>query len=201
MAYWLRFHIFTGLVGPYLALLHTAWRFNGLAGAVLLLTIIIVVSGFFGRYIYTAIPRTAEGVEVQARELEDQIQTIQAQIANLAAAHPAAAGAINQPAAFAAPVQAAGPLTVLGRAFSGLAGRLEWWQIQRKLSRTQRAQTGQLARLVRQQRALQNQMRSLAAARRMLAAWHAVHIPIGMALFTAAAIHIGAAIYFATLIH
>ena len=38
MARWLEFHIFTGIVGPYLVLLHTSWKFNGLAGVVMLLT-------------------------------------------------------------------------------------------------------------------------------------------------------------------
>ena len=51
MAAGLQFHIFTGLVGPYLVLLHSAWKFNGLAGLVMLLTGVIVVSGFVGRSI------------------------------------------------------------------------------------------------------------------------------------------------------
>lgn len=114
MSSWLQFHIFTGLVGPYLVLLHSSWKFNGLAGATTLLTAIIVVSGFVGRYIYTRIPRSLDGGELDA------------------------------------------PL-------GGL----------------------QAAALVR--------------ARRLLAIWHAVHIPIGVALFTSAFIHIGAALYYATL--
>jgi hypothetical protein len=59
MAGWLRFHIVTGLVGPYMVLLHTSMRFAGLAGAVMLLTVVVVGSGVVGRYIYTALPRTA----------------------------------------------------------------------------------------------------------------------------------------------
>jgi len=35
---------------------------------------------------------------------------------------------------------------------------------------------------------------------RLLALWHSVHIPLGLTLFTAAFIHIGAAIYYATLL-
>ncbi|MFQ5575567.1 MAG: hypothetical protein ACE5G8_01120 [Anaerolineae bacterium] len=70
MAGWLRFHIFTGLVGPYMVVLHTAWQFNGLAGVVTLLTAVVVISGFIGRYIYTAIPRTTGGAELAAQELE-----------------------------------------------------------------------------------------------------------------------------------
>ncbi len=65
MAIWLQFHIFTGLVGPYMVLLHTSWKFNGLAGVVTLLTIIIVFSGIIGRYIYTRIPRTLDGLEIE----------------------------------------------------------------------------------------------------------------------------------------
>lgn len=115
MQAWLQFHIFTGLVGPYLVLLHTSWKFNGLAGATTLLTIIIVISGFIGRYIYTRIPRSLDGVEMT----EPGVQT---------------------------------------------------------------------------------QAAALARTRRRLSIWHAIHIPIGMALFVAAFIHIGAALYYATLL-
>jgi hypothetical protein len=115
MAVWLQFHIFTGLVGPFMVLLHTSWKFNGLAGATTLLTVIIVISGFIGRYIYTRIPRALDGSE------------------------------LDQP----------------GAEFTAAA---------------------------------------LARARRMLALWHTVHIPIGVALFTAAFFHIGAALYYVTLL-
>lgn len=115
MANWLQFHIFTGIVGPFMVLLHTSWKFNGLAGVTTALTGVIVVSGFIGRYIYTRIPRTAEGIEADA-----------------------------------------------------------------PLSGVQKA--------------------TLANTRRLLALWHTIHIPIGMALFAAAFIHIGAALYYATLL-
>ena len=110
MSTWLQLHIFTGLVGPYMVLLHTSWKFNGLAGTTTLLTIIIVVSGFIGRYIFTRIPRTLDGLEIE--------------------------GTLSQEA--------------------------------------------------------------LKQARRLMALWHTVHIPIGMALFISAFVHIGAALYYAT---
>jgi hypothetical protein len=113
MSSWLQFHIFTGIVGPYMVLLHSAWKFHGLAGATTLLTLLIVVSGFIGRYIYTRIPRTAEGLEMTG---------------------------------------ALGP-------------------------------------------------QALASARRMISLWHTIHVPIGIVLFTTAFIHVGAALYYATLLH
>ena len=67
MAGWLRFHVVTGLVGPYMVLLHTSMKFRGLAGVVMLLTVVVVISGIVGRYIYTAVPREgAHGTEREA---------------------------------------------------------------------------------------------------------------------------------------
>ena len=63
MADWLKLHIYTGIVGPFMVLLHSSWKLNGLAGVTLFLTGVIVISGFVGRYIYTRIPRTVDSLE------------------------------------------------------------------------------------------------------------------------------------------
>jgi hypothetical protein len=69
-AAWLKFHTVTGLVGPYMVLLHTSMRFNGLAGLAMLLTVVVVVSGLVGRYIYTRVPRTAEDLAAEAGDAD-----------------------------------------------------------------------------------------------------------------------------------
>lgn len=53
---WLQIHVVAGLVGPYLILLHTAFRFRGLAGVLTLLMLVVVLSGCVGRYAYSAGP-------------------------------------------------------------------------------------------------------------------------------------------------
>jgi predicted ferric reductase len=150
MARWLEFHIFTGIVGSYLVLLHSSWKFNGLAGVVMLLTGVVVASGFIGRYIYTAVPRSAEGVELSLGEIETRVVQYEQQI----------------------------------RLVSG-----------------QTLITPELRNLTRQRDRLRRQAASLITARRMLALWHAIHIPIGLALFALAFVHAGAAIYYASLLH
>lgn len=155
MADWLDFHIFTGIVGPYMVLLHSSWKFNGLAGIVTLMTLIIVLSGFIGRYLYTSIPRTLDGVEMQAGEIENRIQVIE-----VALASPE-----SQPLGTSS-------------AYAGV----------------------QLDRLSQQRDILRRQLAALAMTRRLMALWHAIHVPLGLALFTAAFIHIAAAIYYATLL-
>jgi len=199
MSSWLRFHIFTGLVGPYLVLLHTSWKFNGLAGIVAALMIAVVLSGVVGRYIYTAVPRTADGMVVEAAELEHQIAAAEADLQRWLAGRPEADQRLVQ--RMAALPAAGGPLSVLGRTFLEWEYRLAWRREQRRVGALEKAQARELDRLLRQRRSLRRQVASLALARRMLATWHTVHIPIGMALFTAAFVHIGAAIYYATLLN
>jgi len=202
MASWLRFHIFTGLVGPYMVLLHTSWKFNGLAGVVTVLMIVVVFSGIIGRYIYTAVPRTADGIEIERGDLEQQIAAVEAELEKWRTARPEAARAIAHSMEELPGMTGgdSGLLLVLGRAFQEWGYRLRWWRDARRMDASIRAQARDLDRLLRRQRALRRQVSSLAAARRMLATWHAVHIPVGVVLFTAAFVHIGAAIYYATLL-
>ena len=70
MAGWLRFHMVTGLVGPYMVLLHTAMSFQGLAGLAMLLTVVVAVSGLVGRYLYTRVPRVVDEAGAAAGEQE-----------------------------------------------------------------------------------------------------------------------------------
>src|SRR4030043_750301 len=88
MSSWLQFHIFSGLVGPYMVLLHTSWKFNGLAGMVMLMTVIIVASGFLGRYIYTSVPRNMDGIEIEANDLEQQIRIIDGELQTWSTSKP-----------------------------------------------------------------------------------------------------------------
>ena len=145
MRAWLRFHIVTGIVGGWLVVLHAAWTFQGLAGWLTAMTVVVVTSGFIGRYIYTAVPRSADGVIVETREL-------QVQLAALRAALPAGGG-----------------------------------------SGEERATRQRL-------RQLERQIGALRWARRSLATWHTIHIPLGMVLFVTAFVHVAASLYYSTLL-
>ncbi|MGQ9491784.1 MAG: hypothetical protein ACUVR4_13295 [Anaerolineae bacterium] len=199
-ASWLRFHIFTGLVGPYMVLLYTSWKFNGLAGVVMLLTIIVVTSGFVGRYIYTAVPRTADGLMLEADDLQAQIAAAEAELQRWLANRPDTAQALALRLAVLPQAPENQLMLVLGRAFIEWGYRRQWRRELHRLDAAARTHARQIEALVARRQALARQVASLATARRLLGVWHSVHIPIGMALFTAAFIHIVAAVYYATLL-
>lgn len=198
-ANWLKFHIFTGIVGPYMVLLHTAWRFNGLAGATLLMTILIVISGFIGRYIYTAVPRTVDGAEVESDQLQGQIRVLQSQLQEWFNDHPDVARLIDPTLLSPVENMGGGAALVFNRMVWLRKRRWQWNRLRRALSSPLREQARQLEHLILRQQELTRQVAALSAARRLLALWHAIHIPIGMALFTAAILHAAAAFYYATL--
>jgi hypothetical protein len=51
----LELHIFTGLLGPGIIILHSSLSFNGLPGVSAMLMIIVVMSGITGRYIFNRV--------------------------------------------------------------------------------------------------------------------------------------------------
>ena len=196
MRHWLSFHIFTGIVGPTLVLMHTGLEFRGLAGFTMLLTILVVASGFLGRYIYTAVPRTLAGIEVDRRTLEaqqqQQWQALQAWSANKSIQVQAL---IQQETA----VLSLQELTTTAVLFY----RVQEWQTRRhirtalgKLDKEERARVNEIEALLRRQQQLTRQIRSLQTVRQMMGWWHTAHVPLGLTLFTAMTIHIVATIYF-----
>jgi hypothetical protein len=200
LAGWLQFHIFTGLVGPYLVLLHSAWKFNGLAGVLTLLTVIIVASGFIGRYIYTAVPRRADGTMLAASELEASISALEPEIRDWFQARPDDRAFLGLYEAIETQESPGTLRLIFGRSLDELRDRLHWRRIKKRLGPDRKKDAEKMEGLLRQRRTMQRQIASLALARRLLALWHTIHIPIGMALFTVAFFHIGAALYYATLL-
>lgn len=199
MSSWLQFHIFTGLVGPYMVLLHTSWKFNGLAGIVFLLTVLIVLSGVVGRYIYTAVPRTADGVELEATELEAQIAEVENDLALWDVEHPRVKQELSTKLSSPSSSNLS-TFAIFGRAISEGRYRLNWWIQKRRLDAQFRKQAQTLNQLLRKRHVLERQISSLIMARQLLSLWHTIHIPIGLALFSLAFVHIFAAVYYATLL-
>jgi hypothetical protein len=128
------------------------------------MTVVVVASGFIGRYIYTAVPRTADGVAIEAQELQVQLEAARTGSAGRVLAYPGTLVAVGH-----------GSDAVALASGGGLPDARGLEELERQLS-------------------------ALRWARRALATWHAIHIPLGMALFVMAAAHVVAAVYYASLL-
>lgn len=197
--HWLSLHIFTGITGPALVLVHTGLEFDGLAGLTAALTALVVASGFVGRYLYTAVPRTLAGVEVDRRQLEAEAGRLQEELLAWSAGKPERVRAL-----VARETAGAEAADLPARAL--LLRRLEEWREARRLSaalraldREERARIAEVEKLLRRRQRLARQIRSLQAVRQAMGWWHVLHIPMGLTLFSAAAIHIVATLYYGAL--
>lgn len=66
---WLSFHIYCGIVGPLLIVLHSAFKVTGLVAVSFWAMVLVAASGFFGRYLYMQIPRTVLGHALAPEEV------------------------------------------------------------------------------------------------------------------------------------
>lgn len=67
---WFDFHLMAGCVGPMFVALHSALKLDTWVSAAFWSMVIVVVSGFLGRYLYTQVPELSSGVELE--ELDHQ---------------------------------------------------------------------------------------------------------------------------------
>jgi len=197
---WLSFHIFTGIVGPTLVLMHTGLSFRGLAGLTMFLTVVVVASGFLGRYIYTAVPRTMAGKEVDRRTLEEQTVRQRETLLKWSAGKSAhIQRLVQQETALAAGDETSSPLAVLTRGLQEFGQRRRLRAAIRSLEKEEKARMSDLEALINRQRRLKRQIDSLQTVRQMMAWWHMLHVPLGLTLFGAVFIHIIAALYYSGL--
>lgn len=199
MAFWLKFHIFTGFVGPYMVLMHTAWNFKGLAGVVTIMASVVVLSGLIGRYIYTAVPRTTSGAEMASEDLEPRLASVQAGLYSWLAAGSEINHVLPRHMIDFSGKPKNTWLLAFGRLFLECGYKWQWWCDKHRLKSLTRKQAKELGCLLQRQRELCYQTASLAVTKQVLALWHSVHIFITVTFFTTAVIHIGAAIYYASL--
>jgi hypothetical protein len=198
--HWLSFHIFTGIVGPTLVLMHTGLEFRGLAGLTMFLTVVVVVSGFFGRYIYTAVPRTMAGIEVDRRTLEAQTIRQREQLMSWSAGKSIRIQQlVQQETSLTARGNKSSPWSVLTRGLRESHQRRKLRATINKLEKEERARMSEIESLINRQRRLKRQIDSLGTVRQMMAWWHTLHVPLGLTLFGAMFIHIAAAIYYSGL--
>ncbi len=192
---WLSFHIFTGLVGPFLVVMHTGLHFRGLAGFTMLLTLVVVLSGFIGRYLYSWLQRGLRGAAGEYEWLSLQIAESRLRLETWSDQRPQMAVALQR----GLQRRRDGRPDWLAR-----LARPAWRWLDhralvaglRQLAQEERGLERALARQLRRKQALEASIGRQEQAGRLFRIWHIIHIPLGLALFVSIAIHIVATIYF-----
>jgi hypothetical protein len=83
LAVWLDFHIFCGVIGPLLIILHSSFKVQGLVALSFWSMIAVALSGAVGRYLYLQIPRTRAGDERTLADVEQESRELSARLREL----------------------------------------------------------------------------------------------------------------------
>jgi hypothetical protein len=192
---WLEIHIFCGIVGPALITLHTSFKFNGIISVAYWSMVLVVLSGFVGRYLFVRIPKTMRGAELSAGELEERAGEIRAQLA----AEGLPPVQLDQVETLAAPLSRTDSGAFLGDV---LFGELRAWLRLRRLRRRLHAAgvapdlVTQTVALAGERAALMRRIAFLGRTKKLFELWHVLHKPLVYVMLAIAALHVFVAVYF-----
>ena len=192
---WLDFHIFLCTLGPFLVVLHTGFKVNGIVAIAFWSMVIVVASGVFGRYVYVRIPKTLNGqflslqaLEERQRELLERIRgDVGEEVAALVAPEPLAmperTGFVRASIeAVRFDLQSRGQRRRIRRAMEG-----------RGLPESVR---GHALALAQERARLRQQILLLTPFQRAFRYWHAFHLPLAYVMLVVVAVHVAVAFVF-----
>jgi hypothetical protein len=79
--HWLDFHIVLGSAAPIIIAFHASFKFGNIAGMAFYSMLMVTLSGFVGRYLYSQIPRSRNAAELTRKEMDEREAKLQSEIA------------------------------------------------------------------------------------------------------------------------
>lgn len=192
---WLQVHIFLCTLGPYLVLLHTSFKFQGIAAISFWSMAAAVASGMVGRYLYAHIPRTIHG---NLRTL-DALAAEAAEVERLLGDVAPGVRVVLEPLLAERPRPPRSLAQALVRAARGdVARRVRLHRARSALRRAQlpAAERRRVADLLRSRLRVEQQIALLAPFQRLFHYWHVLHLPMAVVMFLALALHMAVAFAF-----
>lgn len=170
----LKWHIYTGVLGPILAILHTGHKFESPLGVALTATMLIVVfSGFAGRYLMNQFSQTIK----EKKQILTQLELAYRQTAEELAANPEQI-AILQP-------------------FGGLLTRAVVYFFKKSAgSQSAIATPIRAIQLAQSIAGLEHSIKVHELFKKWFAFWLKIHIAVSLLLYVFLGLHIWSAIYF-----
>src|SRR3989441_12538367 len=77
---WLDFHVVLGATVPIIIAFHSSFKFGNIAGMAFWSMLVVTVSGFIGRYLYSQIPRGLNAAELSMKEIQEKEETLRKEL-------------------------------------------------------------------------------------------------------------------------
>jgi hypothetical protein len=197
---WLDVHVVAGLLVPLIAATHASWRFSGLIGLGYLSLFVVFLSGVVGRYLYSHVPRSRNGLELTLEDAIGERKALLYEIAKAGGLPMTVLEKILDPGGM--PTLSSNPLRVIARMVGDDLTRRRRVRALRRVLLAARpdgpaldaATLRGLLRLVRREIALGQQVRMLDGIHRVFRYWHAAHKPFALTALGAVLLHVAVVI-------
>jgi hypothetical protein len=206
--HWLDFHIVLGTAAPIIIAFHASFKFGNIAGMAFFSMLMVTLSGFVGRYLYSHIPRGLSAAELSMREILEKEESLRKELAEQKATFGFSVEALAElpsPAEVAKTPLIASLLSMfvidLKRPFQASALRLQqagfgaWVFSGFGLFSTRDQKLERAIRLAQRQASLSQSIAFLSRTQRIFQLWHVVHRPFSYAFAILAILHIGIALF------
>lgn len=195
----LHFHIFLGIMGPLLIVLHTSFKVQGLVAVSFWSMVAVALSGFLGRYLYLQIPRNIQGSELTLLELERIKNDLTYQLTTrFKLDSPIITKLENVTTRFASGFKGGAVKAVMLL----LADDLFRFMARRRFTRDvmravplPRKELREFTRLAFERALLQRRVTLLGQIQQIFHYWHVIHKPFAIIMYLIMFVHIGVAIW------
>jgi hypothetical protein len=79
--HWLDFHVVLGATAPIIIAFHSCFKFGNIAGMAFWSMLVVTLSGFVGRYLYSQIPRGLSAAELSMKEMQEREEKLRKELA------------------------------------------------------------------------------------------------------------------------
>lgn len=194
LRWYLQAHVLIGIFGPILILWHAGLSFDGFAGFAMIVTLTVLASGFFGRYIFKLLPRKMNGhtMEEMAMLISAEVETrtlIEQAIQNEISLEPFIEKKQHDTSNLGFPAL----LQATSRSFKQ---RFFFRFAVFKIYRSKWTAVRDLTLLFYKRSLLDRQIQFFYVAKDMMSRWKIFHIPLTIALFLTIITHVFSVFYY-----
>jgi hypothetical protein len=206
--HWLDFHIVLGTTAPVIIAFHSSFKFGNIAGMAFWSMMMVTLSGFVGRYLYSQIPRSLNAAELSMKEIQDKEETLKRELAEQKATFGFSVDALYQLPSAADVARTPAIASLLSMFFIDFKRPLKTSLIRLQqagfgpwifsffgLLPTRDQKLERAIRVAKTQAKLSKSIVFLSRTQRIFQLWHVIHRPFSYAFAILAVVHIAIALF------
>jgi hypothetical protein len=206
--HWLDFHVVLGTTAPIIIAFHSSFKFGNIAGMAFWSMLMVTLSGFVGRYLYSQIPRSLNAAELSRKEIQDKEEALKKELEEQRRTFGFSVDALYQLPSAAdvsrTPLLASLISMILidfKRPFRASRVRLQqvgfggWVFSLFGLLRTRDQKLERAIRVAQKEASLSKSIMFLGRTQQIFRLWHVIHRPFSYAFAILAILHIGIALF------